>query len=133
MHQCTNAPMYQCSLRVVEHLQQMLFTPDGTTKEAKSGLESEVRRLVEENLRLTQAMARTEDQLRAGSDAAAKATLKLKTIGEAPQVVGGMELRPTAHAAHAAHVVRHATAELKHELAVAHARIAELEAARRAI
>ena len=60
MHQCTNAPMYQCSLRVVEHLQQMLFTPDGTTKEAASGLESEVRRLVEENLRLTQAMARTE-------------------------------------------------------------------------
>ena len=57
----------------------------------------------------------TEDQLRAGSDAAAKATLKIKTIGEAPQVVGGMELRPTAHAAHAAHVVRHATAELKHD------------------
>jgi hypothetical protein len=40
-----------------------------------------------------------------------------------------MEQRPAAHAAHAAHVVNHATAELKHELAVAHARIAELEAA----
>ena len=117
------------SLRVVEHLQQMLFTPDGTTKEAASGLESEVRRLVQENQRLALAMERTEEQLKAGSDAAAKATLKIKTIGEAPEVVQGMEHRPARHAAHAAHVVRHATAELKHELAVAHARIAELEAA----
>ena len=117
------------SLRVVEHLQQMLFTPDGTTKEAASGLESEVRRLVQENQRLALAMERTEEQLKAGSDAAAKATLKIKTIGEAPEVVQGMEQRPARHAAHAAHVVRHATAELKHELAVAHARIAELEAA----
>ena len=117
------------SLRVVEHLQQMLFTPEGTTKEAAGGLESEVRRLVQENQRLVLALARAEEQLKAGSDAAAKATLKIKTIGEAPEVVQGMEQRPARHAAHAAHVVRHATAELKHELAVAHARIAELEAA----
>jgi hypothetical protein len=117
------------SLRVVEHLQQMLFTPDGTTKEAAIGLESEVRRLVEENQRLTLDMARTEEQLKAGRDAAANSTLKIKTIGEAPRVVQGMEQRPAAHAAHAAHVVNHATAELKHELALAHARIAELEAA----
>ena len=50
----------QPSLRVVEHLQQMLCTPEGTAKEAASGLESEVRRLVEENQRLTLALARTE-------------------------------------------------------------------------
>ena len=118
----------QPSLRVVEHLQQMLCTPEGTAKEAASGLESEVRRLVEENQRLELALARTEEQLKAGSAAAEKARLKLKAIGEAPKVVQGMDKRTAPHAAHAAHVVRHATAELKHELAVAQARIAELEA-----
>ena len=118
----------QPSLRVVEHLQQMLCTPEGTAKEAASGLESEVRRLVEENQRLALALARTEEQLKAGSAAAEKARLKIKAIGEAPKVVQGMDKRRAPHAAHAAHVVRHATAELKHELAVAQARIAELEA-----
>ena len=81
----------QPSLRVVEHLQQMLCTPEGTAKEAASGLESEVRRLVEENQRLTLALARTEEQLKAGSAAAEKSRLKLKAIGEAPKVVQGMD------------------------------------------
>ena len=114
------------SLRVVEHLQQMLFTAsDGTTKEAASGLEMDVRMVKEENRRLTQALANAEAQFEAEREAGRK--LRIEQVGIAPKVVEGLESRTAAHAAHAAHVVQHATAELKHELAAARSRIVELE------
>ena len=46
------------SMRVVEHLQHMLSTSDGTARQAAAGLEAEVRKLKAENQRLTEAVDR---------------------------------------------------------------------------
>ena len=68
------------SMRVVEHLQHMLSTSDGTARQAAAGLEAEVRKLKAENQRLTEAVDRSEAQLTAAEEKDAKAKAQQKAI-----------------------------------------------------